>query len=36
MLDGVIVPIQQMVYSILSFLAEVCWGINQALLLVGY
>ena len=36
MLDGVIVPIQQMAYSILYFLTEAFWGINQALLLVGY
>lgn len=36
MLDGVIVPVQQMVYSILYFLAETLWGINQAILLVGY
>lgn len=36
MLDGVIVPVQQMVYSILYFVAETLWGINQAILLVGY
>ena len=36
MLDGVIVPVQQMAYSILYFIAEIFWGINQALLLVGY
>ena len=36
MLDGVIVPVQQMAYSILYFAAETLWGINQALLLVGY
>lgn len=36
MLDGVIVPVQQMVYSILYFAAETLWGINQAILLVGY
>jgi len=36
MLDGVIVPVQQMVYSILYFVAETLWDINQAILLVGY
>ncbi|MEL6407420.1 MAG: helix-hairpin-helix domain-containing protein [Chloroflexota bacterium] len=36
MLDGVVIPIQQMVYSMLYFVAETLWGINQAILLVGY
>lgn len=36
MLDGVIIPVQQMAYSILYFIAETLWGLNQAILLVGY
>ncbi|MEM9955376.1 MAG: helix-hairpin-helix domain-containing protein [Chloroflexota bacterium] len=36
MLDGVVIPVQQMVYSFLYFFAETLWGINQAILLVGY
>jgi|GEM_PF-3039253 len=36
MLDGVIVPVQQALYSILYFIAVTLWGINQALILVGY
>jgi predicted flap endonuclease-1-like 5' DNA nuclease len=36
MLDGVIVPIQQALFSILYFLSIIFWELNQALLLVGY
>jgi predicted flap endonuclease-1-like 5' DNA nuclease len=36
MLDGVIVPVQQALFSILYFLSVIFWGLNQALLLVGY
>lgn len=36
MLDGVVIPVQQMVYSFLYFFAETLWGINQAIILVGY
>ena len=36
MLDGVIVPVQQALFSILYFIAVILWGLNNALLLVGY
>lgn len=36
MLDGVIVPVQQALFSILYFISVILWGINQALLIVGY
>jgi len=36
MLDGVIVPVQQALFSILYFISVILWGLNQALLLVGY
>ncbi|MEO1666716.1 MAG: helix-hairpin-helix domain-containing protein [Chloroflexota bacterium] len=36
MLDGVIVPVQQAIFSILYLFAVIFWGMNQALLLVGY
>lgn len=36
MLDGVVVPVQQALFSILYFISVILWGINQALLIVGY
>lgn len=36
MLDGVIVPVQQALFSIMYFLSIIFWELNQALLLVGY
>lgn len=36
MLDGVIVPVQQALFSVLYFIAVILWGLNNALLLVGY
>lgn len=36
MIDGVIVPVQQALFSILYFISIILWGLNQALLLVGY
>jgi predicted flap endonuclease-1-like 5' DNA nuclease len=35
-LDGVIVPVFQAIYTILHFLAGIFWTLNQALILVGY
>ena len=36
MLDGVLVPIEALIYSFIYALAVSLWGINQALLTVSY
>jgi predicted flap endonuclease-1-like 5' DNA nuclease len=36
MLDGIVVPIFQVAYTFLHFIAMILWGLNQAMLLVGY
>jgi len=36
MLDGIVVPIFQAAYTFLHFIATILWGLNQAMLLVGY
>jgi hypothetical protein len=36
MLDGIVVPIFQAIYTFVHFIATILWGLNQAMLLVGY
>jgi hypothetical protein len=36
MFDGIVVPIFQAIYTFIHFIATILWGLNQAMLLVGY